>query len=61
MADIKSIDDFEIWLKTEKYKAIDAKTGGLLIARDGVWVDAFETFKKEQEEIEMDRGKKSER
>ncbi len=44
-----SVDDFEEWLKSEKHKAIDAKNGGLLIARDGVWVDAFETFKKERE------------
>lgn len=44
----KAIDDFEIWLKTEKHKAIDEKTGELLIARDGVWVDAFETFMSEQ-------------
>ena len=51
-----SIDDFEIWLKTEKHKAIDAKNGGLLIARDGVWVDAFETFKKEREESEENAG-----
>nr|DAU98203.1 MAG TPA: hypothetical protein [Caudoviricetes sp.] len=43
----KAIDDFEIWLKTEKHKAIDVQTGELLIARDGTWVDAFETFRKE--------------
>lgn len=48
----KAIDEFEAWLKSEKHKAIDEKTGELLIARDGVWVDAFETFKKEQEESE---------
>lgn len=47
-----SVDDFEEWLKSEKRKAIDEKTGELLIARDGTWVDAFETFKKEQEESE---------
>lgn len=46
----KAIDDFEIWLKTEKHKAIDAQTGELLIARDGIWVDAFETFKKDATE-----------
>ncbi len=51
-----SIDDFEIWLKTEKHKAIDAQTGELLIARDGAWVDAFETFKKEREESEENAG-----
>ena len=44
----KAIDEFEAWLKSEKHKAIDAKNGGLLIARDGVWVDAFETFRKER-------------
>ena len=43
----KAIDDFETWLKAEKHKAIDEKTGELLIARDGVWVNAFETFKKD--------------
>lgn len=43
-------DEFEAWLKSEKHKAIDAKNGGLLIARDGVWVDAFETFKKDATE-----------
>ena len=42
-----TIDEFEAWLKVEKRKAIDAQTGELLIARDGVWVDAFETFKKD--------------
>lgn len=46
----KAIDDFEIWLKTEKHKAIDAQTGELLIARDGIWVDAFEIFKKDATE-----------
>lgn len=45
--DDSSIDDFEAWLKAEKHKAIDEKAGDLLIARDDVWVDAFETFKKE--------------
>lgn len=42
------IDEFEAWLKSEKHKAIDAQTGELLIARDGTWVDAFETFMREQ-------------
>ena len=42
------IDGFEAWLKSEKHKAIDAQTGELLIARDGIWVDAFETFMREQ-------------
>lgn len=45
-----SVDAFEEWLKSEKHKAIDAQTGELLIARDGVWVDAFETFKKDATE-----------
>ena len=43
----KAIDDFETWMKAEKHKAIDEKAGDLLIARDDVWVDAFETFKKD--------------
>ena len=50
------VDEFEAWLKNEKHKAIDAKNGGLLIARDGAWVDAFETFKKEREESEENAG-----
>lgn len=45
-----SVDAFEEWLKSEKHKAIDAQTGELLIARDGAWVDAFETFRNEQRE-----------
>lgn len=52
----KAIDEFEAWLKFEKHKAIDEKTGELLIARDGIWVDAFETFKKEREESEENAG-----
>ena len=50
MADIKSIDEFEAWLNSEKHKAIDAENGGLLVVRTGTWVEAFETFKKEREE-----------
>ncbi len=46
----KAIDEFEVWLKSEKHKAIDAKNGGLLIVRTGTWVDAFETFRNEQRE-----------
>lgn len=41
------IEEFEVWLKSEKHKAIDARNGGLLIVRTGTWVDAFETFRKE--------------
>lgn len=41
----KAISDFEAWLANE-IKAIDSNNHKLLVAKDGVWEDAFEIFKK---------------
>lgn len=44
----QAIDDFKTWINNENHVAIDRVYHSLIVVRGFVWVDAFETFEKEQ-------------
>lgn len=46
----KAIADFENWINAESHIGIDSVRKTLIVVRDGIWVDAFVTFRKERME-----------
>ena len=43
----KALDEYNIWTNNQ-VASIDAKTHQLIVARNGIWVDALKTYKKEE-------------
>lgn len=43
----KTLDEYNIWTNNQ-VAFIDAKTHQLIVARNGIWVDALDTYKKEE-------------
>lgn len=43
----KALDEYNIWTNNQ-VSSIDAKTHQLIVARNGIWVDALEAYKKEE-------------
>ena len=43
----KALDEYNIWTNNQ-VAFIDAKTHQLIVARNGIWVDALDTYKKEE-------------